>query len=196
MRLPPLQNAGTRPSFSERRVKGVERQMKNSCSSVSKLLGKYFDQEVSEKEKLLIEEHLQDCSACRSALKSMEGVRALLKAPVEDAVQREDFPWVWQKIEKEIHLQKKLPWWQSLASWFDVSTLFRRRVWIPAAATLIVLLFITAQIIFKRTPSDAGASVVEYLDSPTYNVMVYQSEEPKVTVIWLFEGPEKGTTSS
>jgi anti-sigma factor RsiW len=170
--------------------------MKNSCSSVSKLLGKYFDQEVNEKEKLLVEGHLQDCSTCRESLKSMEELKALLKFPVEEAVQREDFPWVWQKIEKEIRLQKKLTWWQSLASWFDAFRLFRRRVWIPAAATFVVLLLITAQIIFKRTPSDAGASVVEYLDSPTYNVMVYQSEEPKVTVIWLFEGTEQGATPS
>ena len=163
---------------------------------MSKLLGKYFDQEVNEKEKRLIEGHLQDCLTCRESLRSMEGLKALLKVPVEEAAQREDFPWVWQKIEREIRLQKKLTWWQSLASRFDVSRLFRRRVWIPAAATFVVLLLITAQIIFKKTPSDEGASVVEYLDSPTYNVMVYQLEEPKVTVIWLFEGQEKGTTPS
>lgn len=170
--------------------------MKNACSSVSRLLGKYFDQEATEKEKLLVEGHLQDCPACREALASMEELKALLKAPVEEAVQKEDFPWVWQKIEKGIRMQKKPTWRQSLRSWLDVSRLFRRRVWIPAAATLVVLLLITAQIIFKRTPFYGGASVVEYLDSPTYNVMVYQSEEPKVTVIWLFEGTEQGATPS
>ena len=126
----------------------------------------------------------------------MEELKALVKVPVEEAVQGEDFPWVWQKIEREIRLQKKLTWWQSLRSSFDISRFFRRRVWIPAAATFVVLLLITAQIIFKKTPFDAGASVVEYLDSPTYNVMVYQSEEPKVTVIWLFEEPEEDQTTS
>jgi anti-sigma factor RsiW len=170
--------------------------MKNACSSVSRLLGKYFDKEANEKEKLLIEGHLRDCSTCRESLRSMEKLRALLKVPVEHALQKENFPWVWQKIEKEIRLQKKPNWRQSLASWLDVSTLLRRRVWIPAAAALVVLLLITAQIIFKKPPSYGGASVVEYLDSPTYNVMVYQSEEPKVTVIWLFEGPEQGATPS
>jgi hypothetical protein len=164
--------------------------MKDSCSLVSKLLEKYFDQEVTDKERFLIEGHLQDCSACRDALKSMEELRALIEVPVEEALQKEDFPWVWQKIEKEIRLQKKLTWWQSLRSWLDVSPLFRRRVWIPAAATIVVLLFITAQIITKKTPSYPAASVVEYLESPTYNVMVYQLEEPKGTVIWLLEGPE------
>jgi anti-sigma factor RsiW len=170
--------------------------MKDSCFSVSKFLEKYFDQEVTEKERLLVEGHLQDCPACQDALKSMEELRTLIKVPVEEAVQKEDFPWVWQKIEREIRLQEKLTWWQSLRSWLDVSPLFKKKVWIPAVATLVVLLFITAQIIFKNTPSYPDASVVEYLDSPTYNVMVYQLEKPKVTVIWLFEGSEKGTSPS
>jgi anti-sigma factor RsiW len=170
--------------------------MKDSCSSVSKLLEKYFDQEITDKERSLMEGHLQDCSACRDALKSMEELRALIKVPVEEALQKEGFPWVWQKIEKEIRLQKKLTWWQSLRSWFDVSPLFQRRVWIPAVATVVVLLFITAQIILRKTPSYPDASVVEYVESETDNVMVYQLEKPKVTVIWLFEGPEKEHTTT
>jgi anti-sigma factor RsiW len=170
--------------------------MKDSCSSVSKFLEKYFDQEVTEKERLLVEGHLQDCPACQDALKSMEELRTLIKVPVEEAVQKEDFPWVWQKIEREIRLQEKLTWWQSLRSWLYVSPLFKKKVWIPAVATLVVLLFITAQIIFKKIPSYPDASVVEYVESETYNVMVYQIEKPKVTVIWLFEGPEKGASPS
>ena len=165
--------------------------MKNSCSSISKLLEKYFDREVTEKERVLVEGHLQDCLACRNALRSMEELRTLIKVPVEEAVQKEEFPWVWQKIEREIRLQKKLTWWQTLRSWIDVSPLLKRKVWIPAAATLVVLLLISAQIIFQKTPSYPDASVVEYVESQTDNVMVYQLEKPKVTVIWLFEGPEK-----
>ncbi len=166
--------------------------MKDSCSSVSRLLEKYFDREVTDNERLLVEGHLQDCQDCRNALRSMEELRILMKSPVEEAVRKEEFPWVWQKIEGEIRrAHEKLTWWQSVRSWLGVSHFFRRKVWIPAAAaTFLVFLAITAQIIFKKAPSYAGISVVEYLDSPTYNVMVYQSEEPKVTVIWLFEGPE------
>ena len=169
--------------------------MKDSCSSISKLLEKYFDREVTEKERVLVEGHLQDCLACRNALRSMEELRTLIKVPVEEAVQKEEFPWVWQKIEREIRLQKKLTWWQTLRSWIDVSPLLKRKVWIPAAATLVVLLLISAQIIFQKTPSYPDASVVEYVESQTDNVMVYQLEKPKVTVIWLFEGPEKEQTT-
>jgi predicted anti-sigma-YlaC factor YlaD len=39
--------------------------MKDSCFVVSRLLEKYFDQEVTDKERLFVEGHLQDCPACR-----------------------------------------------------------------------------------------------------------------------------------
>jgi len=170
--------------------------MKDFCSSVSKLLEKYFDQEVTDKERLLVEGHLQDCPACQDALRSMEGLRTLIKIPVEEAIQKEDFPWVWQKIEREIRLHEKLTWWQSVRSWLDVSPLFKKKVWIPAVATLVVFLFITSQIFFKKIPSYSGASVVEYVESETNNVMVYDLEKAKVTVIWLFEEPEEEVSPS
>jgi anti-sigma factor RsiW len=170
--------------------------MKSSCSLVLTVLEKFFDQEVTDEERFLVEGHLQDCPACRDALKSMEEVRTLMKVPVEEAVQKEDFPWVWQKIEREIRLQKKRTWWQSLRSWLDITPLFKRKVWIPAVATVVVLLFISTQIIFKKTPSYPDVSVVEYVESQNDNVMVYQLEEPKVTVIWLFEGPEEERTTT
>jgi len=170
--------------------------MKNSCSSVSTLLEKYFDQEITDEERFLTEGHLQDCPACRDTLKSMEELRTLMRVPVEEAVRKEDFPWVWQKIEREIRLQKKQTWWQSLRSWLDVTPLLKRKVWIPAAAAAVVLLFFTTQFILEKTPSYPDVSVVEYVESQTDNVMVYQLEEPKVTVIWLFEGPEEEHTTT
>jgi anti-sigma-K factor RskA len=103
---------------------------------------------------------------------------------------------VWEKIEREIRLQEKQTWWQSLRSWIDVTPLFKRKVWVPALATVVVLVFITTQIIFKKTPSYPDVSVVEYVESQSDNVMVYQLEEPKVTVIWLFEGPEEERTTT
>ncbi len=170
--------------------------MTNSCSSVSTVLEKYFDQEVTDEERFLVEGHLQDCPECREALKSMEELRSLMRAPVEEAVRKEEFPWVWQKIEREIRLQEKPTWRESLRSWLDITPRFKKKVWIPAAATLVVLLFLTTQIILKKTPSYPEASVVEYVESQSDNVMVYQLEEPKVTVIWLFEGPTEDRTST
>jgi anti-sigma-K factor RskA len=169
--------------------------MKNDCSSISKLLEKYFDRELTEEEGSLVKDHLQGCPACREALHSMERFRNLMKAPVEEAVERENFPWVWQRIENGIQLEERPTIWESLKSWLDISLLLKKRVLIPAVAALIVIL-ITAPLLFKKTTSYPSPSVVEYVESPTFNVMVYESENSKMTVIWLFEGPEEESSTS
>jgi anti-sigma factor RsiW len=163
--------------------------MKDSCSALSKLLEKYFDQEATDEERSSVDAHLVDCHACQEALRSMEKIRDLVKAPVEEAVKKEVFPWVWEKIERGIRLQEKPTWWQSLRSWLHQTFLLRRRVWIPVAAT-VVLLLIVGQLLFKETPSLPGPSVVEYVESQTNNVIVYQSEKSNLTVIWLLEESE------
>jgi anti-sigma-K factor RskA len=170
--------------------------MKNYCSSVSKLLEKYFDQEVTEEERSLVEGHLQDCPGCRDALHSMERFRNLMKSPIEEAAERENFPWVWEKIERRIQLEERPTRWELLRSWLTITHLFKKRVMIPAVAAMVILILITAPLLFKKTTSYPSPSVVEYVESPTYNVMVYESENSKMTVIWLFEGPEQEHSTS
>jgi anti-sigma factor RsiW len=165
--------------------------MKDSCSTISPILEKYFDLQATDEERALVERHLPDCQACHERLRLLEGLRDAIKTPVDDALKEEMFPWVWEKIERGIRQERKPSWWESLRSWLDLSPWLRKRVWIPAMATAIVLLFVTGQIIFKKTPSYSEASVVEYVESETHNVMVYQLEKPKITVIWVFEEPEE-----
>jgi len=170
--------------------------VKSECSSISKLLEKYFDQEVTPKERSLVEGHLPDCPACRMALDSMQNLRILIKSPVEEAVEKENFPWVWEKIEKGIQRKERLGLWDFLKSWLDVTPLLKRKILIPAVAAAVILILITAPLLFKKTTSYPTLSVVEYVESETYNVMVYELETPQVTVIWLFEGPEEESPTS
>lgn len=169
--------------------------MKDSCSALSELLERYFDQEVTDEERSLVDSHLVDCHPCRDLLSSMEKMRDLVKAPVEEAVQEEGFQWVWQKIERGIREGERPTFWETLQPWLQISPLLRRKVWIPAAAMAMILL-VTLPLLFKKNPSYQSASVVEYIESETNNVMVYESEDSKVTVIWLFEEPEMETPSS
>ncbi len=169
--------------------------MKESCSALSKLLEKYFDQEMTDEEKSVVETHLLDCQACQEVLRSMEELRNLVRAPVEEAVQKEDFQWIWQKIERGIRLEERPTFWENLRSWLQISPLFQRKVWIPAVAVAIILIF-TIPLFFKKNSSLLDQSVIEYVESQTHNVMIYESENKKVTVIWLFEGSAKENPSS
>jgi anti-sigma factor RsiW len=164
--------------------------MKDSCSSISKLLEKYFDRETTADERVLVQDHLQKCTACQAQLKSMEELRTTLRTPVDEAVQKETFAWVWQKIEREIQDRAKPSWRESIRAWFGFSFPFRRRVWIPAVAAALLIIAIGSPLLFKETPSQTEVSIVEYVQSDTNNVMVFESERENVAIIWLFEGTE------
>ena len=170
--------------------------MKHPCSSLSELLEKYFDQEVTDQEKTLVEAHLLDCSSCQDALRSMEELTNVMKVPVEEVARKEDFDRVWLKVRREIRSEEKHSWREVFQSWFGLPTLLQKRVWIPAVAAALVLIFITAPLLLKKSPSLPVEFGVEYVESKTNNVMVYEVEKSKVTVIWLFEGPETEPTTS
>jgi anti-sigma-K factor RskA len=170
--------------------------MKRECSSISGLLEKYFDQEVTPEERSLVEGHVPDCSACRMALDSMQNLRMLIKNPVEEAVGKESFPWVWEKVERGIQRKERPGLWESLWSWLDVTSLRKKKILIPAVAAAVILVLITAPLLYKKISSYPVLSVVEYVESETYNVMIYELETPQVTVIWLFEGPEEESSTS
>ncbi len=170
--------------------------MRDSCPSVSKLLERYFDQEVTADESSLVRNHLSECIFCQEMLRSMGEFRDLLKAPVEEALGKEDFSWVWQNIERGIRTQKRAGWLESLRSSVVFSPFLRKKVWVPAVVALAVLIFFTGSFVLENNPSYPDPPVVEYVESPTHNVMIYQMEKAKVTVIWLFEGPETERSAS
>jgi len=166
--------------------------MKKFCSRPLKLLGKYLDGEATDHERELVEDHLRDCQTCQAELNSLKALHGLIATPVEEAARQEDFPWVWQKIERRIQAQEKPSRLQSLREWLSLSPLLRRRVWVPALAVAL-LVVVTAPFLMKITSSPSAASVVVYVESQTNNVMVYESETDQETavVIWLFEEPDE-----
>ena len=164
--------------------------MRDPCASVSELLERYFDRDVTDQERAFVEHHLQDCQACQAELKSLEELQTMLKTPVDEAARQEDFAWVWQKIEREIQEREKPSWRDSVRAWFDLSFPFRRRVWIPAVAAALLIIAIGSPLFFKENPSQTELSIVEYVESHTNNVMVFESERENVAIIWLFEGTE------
>jgi hypothetical protein len=169
--------------------------MKESCPSVSELLERFFDEEATEEENVLVGNHLLECVNCQETLHSMERFRDLLKAPVEEAVRKEEFPWVWQNIERRIRTPERANWWESFRS-LIVLPIRRKKVWVPGLVILAALTFFTRAFILENTPSYPVPPIVEYVESPAHNVMIYELEKGKVTVIWLFDGPETEQSAS
>ena len=166
--------------------------MKASCSRTLKYLGKYLDGETADHEREIVENHLRECQACQAELNSLKALHALVATPVEEAARQEDFPWVWQKIERRIQAQEKRSRLQSLREWLSLSPLLRRRVWVPALAVAL-LLVVATPFLMKITSSTSAASVVVYVESQTNNFMIYEpeTEQETVAVIWLFDEPDE-----
>lgn len=164
--------------------------MRKDCSSISKLIDKYFDRETSQRENEVVEQHLRECAACRERLKFMDEIKVALQRPVLEASEKETFPWVWEKIEKGIKVRPRWTLWESIKREFEITPLIKKKIWIPAAvmASLFFLLFFPG--LFKKNSSSPPLPVVEYIESKTNNVMIYELENVKVTVIWLFEESE------
>jgi anti-sigma factor RsiW len=169
--------------------------MKHLCNSVSDLLEKYVDQEVTEQEKNLVETHLLDCSSCRDDVKAFEELGNVMKVSLGEMARKEDFDQVWLKVRRGLRSEERRSWWEILRSWLELPVLHQKRVWIPAVAAILVLIFVTAPLLMKKSPSLPVDFSVEYVESKTNNVMVYEVE-PTVTVIWLFEGTEEEATPS
>jgi len=172
--------------------------MNRSCSSIAPLLEKYFDREVTDQEKVEMENHLRTCGACRDLLKDMDSLRTLIKAPVDEAEEKERYNWVWLKIEKGIRTREEQTGWNLLKHWLERVLFLPGKVWVPAAAaaTLVLFLLVLPPYFSREAPSPTGATAVEYVESQTHNVMVYELEKANVTVIWLLENPEKEETTA
>ena len=169
--------------------------MKHLCNSVSELLEKYVDREVTEQERALVETHLLDCSSCRNDLKSLEELSNVMKVSLGEMARGEEFDRVWLKVRRELRSEEKRSWWEAFRAGLDLSVLFRKKVWVPAAAAILVVLFAAVPLLTKKSPSLPADFGVEYVESKTNNVMVYEVG-PAVTVIWLFEGDEEEATPS
>lgn len=162
--------------------------MKDICSSISKLLDKYFDSEASQRERSLVEKHLLECSTCRRKLKLMEGIREAIQSPVAEALEKETFPWIWEKIEREIKVKPKESFWEVVKERLEIILHLKKKIWVPVAVVTAILLILYP--LFKKNSSHFVPPVVEYVKSETHNVMIYELENVKVTVIWLFEESE------
>lgn len=153
-------------------------------------MDKYFDREASQREQRVVERHLKECPACQKRLKFMGEIKVALRRPIMEATERETFPWVWEKIEREIRFKPGGTIWEAIKKGFAITPFLKKKLWIPAGVLATLLIFLVSFVLFKKTSFQPPLSVVEYIESKTNNVMIYELENSKVTVIWLFEENE------
>jgi len=170
--------------------------MKDRCSVVSALLERYHDQEVTEEERRLIEDHLSQCPSCRDLLSTTAQIGTLIKLPIQEASERADFDRTWTKIRREIEKREPLPWWESLGDRLKASLFSWKRAWIPAMAAALIVVGLIVGPVLLEDQSPLKMSSVEYVESADYNVMIYEGEKGNVTIIWLFDRSDEEVPAS
>ena len=170
--------------------------MKPDCAFPAELLGRYFDRETTEDERVRVEEHLPGCPVCGEILREMDSLQGLLKSSLEkETATAEETGQMWARIEAGIRRKERSLSWRPDWSWLRWRPLTLRNAWIPGLAAAALALIVLVPFLFQ-SPSTPSGSVVEYVESQTHNVMVYEFEKTKVTVIWLLDGSEQEKPAS
>lgn len=151
--------------------------MKDQYSDIKKLLERYYDNELSEKEKIEVEGHLTTCTECKEELKSIEGLSVLIREYGTMEPEEETFEKVWhgvrEGIVKTVGARLALPYTLLLTAVFVV---------------LLMLAWLFYPYKTEELPeAKTGLVVVEAVESSPKGVMVFNANGGSVAVIWLFE---------
>jgi len=145
-----------------------------NCKKIKKLLQLYIDDALTFGEKQLVEQHLEECSACRTELKSLSATAKLIKSLPEVSTPPDFTQNIMAKISQEkIHIQ---------SSWMDR---LKKQVSIPqfsfrlAGAAAITAVFVTFTISGINANQIAVAG-----DFNGWNTNANQLEDPDGDGIW------------
>lgn len=156
------------------------------CHHVSKLLPLYAGNDLGRFRSAAVRRHLTACQPCRRELKELEAARCIAADAVRTRAASVRDIELWQDVVcalprregtlESVPIHKKgTP--QSLAP-----------LLIGAAAVVIALLFHEGRRAQPSTrPEIAELPVVESVDEPGVTVMTFQTDDPKVTIVWLFK---------
>lgn len=153
-----------------------------NCAEAEQKLSALLDDEISESDRLQIQEHLAACAACREQLEEWREYGSLLRAsPVPESV---DSTGAWAEIRERIEEERS----STRSSIPGGGNL----VWTGAAAALLVFSTGVYFWISNRTDEqeiEYGITSVEYVETeiPDATPVVYVDSETGLTIIWIVE---------
>lgn len=153
------------------------------CVDLTNKFTAYIDDELSEEEENRIDEHLNFCPNCRRQLERLRKSSGLVSAALS-AKSAADFDKIWRNIESQIRCRSSV--WQNLCSYIS-KPLF----WIPASATVAVVLLLASYLPVFRSPHPVSLSRVESVFSKTGDIMLFETAKTSQPIIWIVEKTPK-----
>ena len=144
-----------------------------------KLIGRYLDGEVSQKEYARISRHLKDCSTCQKILQDNQSISTVFRDTLKKESSHADFGALETRVLDQIR-QKENPWWKRLVKQFS-----SLRILIPATALTVLVLFFA----IPRSPTTISdpSAIVEAFSGEVSSVMFIETPKSRQTIIWYKE---------
>lgn len=154
--------------------------MKDRCANITKILERYLDGQLSSRKALKVEAHLKECRLCQGRLAELEEIKSLVQETLVDQAADERVQGLWQRVETRLAGQEKQ------TAWFRWPWIFSLK---PALAMLLLIVavagfFALSGIDLKKGPALNEVTILS-LENSGPGVMVFQSAETDLTVIWI-----------
>ena len=154
--------------------------MKDICINISKVLERYLDGELSPRKVAKVEAHLKECRLCQGRLAELKEVGSLVRASLEEHASDERVQGLWTRVEASLGDSGKEP------GWFPWRWVFSFK---PALAMVLVIVAVAGFFTLSRMGSEkvpfSSQVTILSLENSGPGVMVFQSAEADLTVIWI-----------
>lgn len=147
-------------------------------------LNQYVDQELEASRAKEVELHLKSCEECNDQKQGLMRLVLEVKGLKEHLYDSASFERVWGEVKKELTKKQAKPETEPVA-WMDWIRSFLLK---PAMSAAFVVLLVFAAVFFSEQRSLASnEAVINSVSSEKDMVMIFKTEEFKVTVIWLLD---------
>jgi len=160
--------------------------MKTACERVRELLGRFHDNELQDDDYQVVVEHLHACGECSREMAKLERISDVVKKHYETVSSSEDFSSVWARIAPDMEgaPSDSHPWWRSFGRIFWRP----RSLWATAAAVAVALVLLFAYLPNTQKPAVAANDcIIDKVESENSSVMVYETDETKMKIIWVID---------
>ena len=165
----------------------------NKCNFPVSDLEKYYDDFVSEEERIYIEKHISSCSHCAGYIEDLKLVTDTIKEKFSITPDNRFNREIMEKIYVDAQENKEFPKRKSIIPFSGmIQYMIRNKAFTAVAASflLIILTFVMKEN-YGSFSSAEGICVVDYVHAPDNNTLVFEADN-NTKIVWVFdEGVKK-----
>jgi anti-sigma factor RsiW len=177
--------------------------MKSTCSKTRQRLERYFDGELSRRQKDRVEDHLAACAPCERHLEALRRTAGAVQSTMRARTADVDFDAVWSGIAPRLDGPKPSIWERWNVSIREFFAAYKPVLAMAGAAAVIAAL-VAVPLLLRDDPTrpsqgpelakvQSNECIIESIEASGSTPMV-QELQNQTKVIWMIEEPEDDST--